>query len=117
MNVSVRLFFGYFLIVGLAAWFVLTIFAKEAEPGVRQATEETLVDTAHVFAEMAALDLSNGHIQNGAFAEEWIEENHTGRARFNAARAADVEHKIEQVGRELRGMMPFVNPKTVNPGQ
>ncbi|HEY1012049.1 MAG TPA: ketol-acid reductoisomerase [Herpetosiphonaceae bacterium] len=56
-------------------------------------------------------------IQNGAFAEEWIEENHTGRARFNAARAADVEHKIEQVGRELRGMMPFVNPKTVNPGQ
>ena len=69
MNVSVRLFFGYFLIVGLAAWFVLTIFAKEAEPGVRQATEETLVDTAHVFAEMAALDLSNGHIQNGAFAD------------------------------------------------
>lgn len=69
MNVSVRLFFGYFLIVGLAAWFVLTIFAKEAEPGVRQATEETLVDTAHVFAEMAALDLSNGRIQNGAFAD------------------------------------------------
>lgn len=55
-------------------------------------------------------------IQNGAFAEDWIEENHTGRVRFNAARAADVDHSIEQVGRELRAMMPFVNPKTVTPG-
>ena len=48
--------------------------------------------------------------------EDWIEENHSGRARFNAARAADVEHPIEQVGRALRAMMPFVNPQTVKPG-
>lgn len=69
MNISVRLFFGYFLIVGLAAWFVLNTFVKEAEPGVRQATEETLVDTAHVLAEMAALDLSAGRIGQGPFAD------------------------------------------------
>ena len=48
MNVSVRLFVGYFLMLGLAAWFVLNIFMHEAEPGIRQATEETLVDTAPV---------------------------------------------------------------------
>lgn len=69
MNVSVRLIFGYFLVVGLAAWFVLNIFSQETEPGVRQATEETLVDTAHVLAEMAALDLANGRIDHGAFAD------------------------------------------------
>ncbi|MBC8163153.1 MAG: ketol-acid reductoisomerase [Roseiflexaceae bacterium] len=55
-------------------------------------------------------------IQSGAFAEDWIEENHNGRPRFNARRKDDVNHKIEQVGRELRGMMPFVNPKEVTPG-
>lgn len=68
MNISVRLFFGYFLVVGLAAWFVLNTFTRETEPGIRQATEETLVDTAHVLAEMAALELSGGHIGQGSFA-------------------------------------------------
>ncbi|RRR66761.1 MAG: ketol-acid reductoisomerase [Candidatus Viridilinea halotolerans] len=55
-------------------------------------------------------------IQTGAFAEDWIDENANGRPRFNASRAADVDHKIEQVGRELRRMMPFVNPREVTPG-
>lgn len=69
MNISVRLFFGYFLVVGLAAWFVLNTFTHETEPGIRQATEETLVDTAHVLAEMAALELSTGRINQGTFAD------------------------------------------------
>lgn len=69
MNISVRLFFGYFLVVGLAAWFVLNTFTRETEPGIRQATEETLVDTAHVLAEMAAPELSAGHIRQGAFSD------------------------------------------------
>jgi ketol-acid reductoisomerase len=56
------------------------------------------------------------NIQNGAFAEEWIEENHQGRPNFNAMRTQDSEHRIEQVGRELRRMMPFVNPREVTPG-
>jgi two-component system sensor histidine kinase CreC len=69
VNISVRLFFGYFLIVGLAAWFVLNAFVKESEPGIRQATEETLVDTAQVLAELAAADLAAGRIEYGPFAE------------------------------------------------
>ncbi|WP_295006659.1 two-component system sensor histidine kinase CreC [uncultured Dechloromonas sp.] len=69
MNISIRLFFGYFLIVGLAAWFVLNTVNRETEPGIRQATEETLVDTAHVLAEMAALELSAGRIAHGPFAD------------------------------------------------
>ncbi len=68
MNVSVRLFVGYFLMLGLAAWFVLNIFMHEAEPGIRQATEETLVDTAHVLAELAAPELIAGQIADGGFA-------------------------------------------------
>jgi ketol-acid reductoisomerase len=55
-------------------------------------------------------------IQNGTFAEEWIEENYQGRPNFNRLRAADTQHPIEVVGRELRRMMPFVGPKEVVPG-
>ena len=36
---------------------------------------------------------------------------------FNRMRSADTSHRIEQVGAELRRMMPFVNPKEVVPGQ
>jgi len=68
VNISVRLFLGYFLVVGLAAWFVLNIFSHETEPGIRQATEETLVDTAHLLAELAAQDLAGGRIGTGSFA-------------------------------------------------
>jgi ketol-acid reductoisomerase len=55
-------------------------------------------------------------IQSGAFAEDWIEENHQGRPRFNRMRQQDTGLQIEQVGRELRRMMPFVNPREVTPG-
>lgn len=55
-------------------------------------------------------------IQNGAFAEEWIDENYKGRPNFNAMRQKDINHPIEEVGRRLRRMMPFVNPKEETPG-
>lgn len=69
MNISVRFFIGYFLIMGLAVWFVLNIFRQEMEPGLRQATEETLVDTAHVLAELAAPNLAQGRIPSGEFSK------------------------------------------------
>jgi ketol-acid reductoisomerase len=65
----------------------------------------------------AAMKQLLANIQSGAFAEEWIEENHNGRPNFNHMRSQDVEHPIERVGRELRRMMPFVGPKEVIPGQ
>ncbi|MDR2625262.1 MAG: two-component system sensor histidine kinase CreC [Zoogloeaceae bacterium] len=68
MNISIRLFLGYFLVVGLSAWFMFDIVTQEVEPGLRQATEETLVDAAHVLAEMAARDLAARRIHDGNFA-------------------------------------------------
>ncbi len=48
-------------------------------------------------------------IQNGKFAKEWIEENETGRPKYNAIKQAEAEHPIETVGAQLREMMPFIN--------
>ncbi|MCM3704479.1 MULTISPECIES: ketol-acid reductoisomerase [Cytobacillus] len=48
-------------------------------------------------------------IQEGNFAKGWILENQANRPVFNAVNQRENEHPIEQVGRELRKMMPFVN--------
>ncbi|MPL74512.1 Ketol-acid reductoisomerase (NAD(+)) [bioreactor metagenome] len=45
-------------------------------------------------------------IQSGEFAKEWILENMVNRPVFNALTRADEEHLIEEVGSELRAMMP-----------
>lgn len=67
MGISVRLFFGYFLIVGLAAWFVQNSFIRETQPGIRQATEESLVDSANLLAELVAPDLAGDRLHSGPF--------------------------------------------------
>ena len=50
-------------------------------------------------------------IQSGAYAEEWIDENATGRRWFNEQREKSQTSLIEQVGQGLRKMMPWLNPK------
>ncbi|MCE2854294.1 MAG: ketol-acid reductoisomerase [Ilumatobacteraceae bacterium] len=48
-------------------------------------------------------------IQSGKFAREWIKESETGRANFNALRDAGAKHQIEEVGKRLRSMMPWIS--------
>jgi len=47
-------------------------------------------------------------IQDGTFAKEWILENQAGRPVYNALKRMDKEHLIEDVGAELRQMMPWL---------
>ncbi|MGC8487235.1 MAG: ketol-acid reductoisomerase [Clostridia bacterium] len=49
-------------------------------------------------------------IQSGQFAEEWIQENETGRQTFGALREEAAHHLIEQVGGRLRPMMSWLRP-------
>ncbi|TME15950.1 MAG: ketol-acid reductoisomerase [Chloroflexi bacterium] len=49
-------------------------------------------------------------IQDGTFAERWIDENETGRMRFLALREQNADHQIEKVGAELRKMMSWLEP-------
>ncbi|HVK56943.1 MAG TPA: two-component system sensor histidine kinase CreC [Burkholderiales bacterium] len=69
MRISTWTLLGYFLVVGLAAYFVLSVFMQEVKPGVRQAMEDSLVDTANVLAELAATDFKAGRIAEGSFAQ------------------------------------------------
>ena len=47
-------------------------------------------------------------IQSGSFAREWVLENQANRAGFLAMRRQHAEHPIEQAGKELRAMMPWL---------
>jgi two-component system sensor histidine kinase CreC len=73
MRLGLRLFLAFFLIVGLAAFFVMRVFVNEVKPGVRQAMESTLVETANMLAVMAADDLKGGAIAQGDFARHMAE--------------------------------------------
>ena len=70
MRLGLRLFLGFFLIVGLAAFFVMRVFVNEVKPGVRQAMESTLVDAANVLAVMATEDMKAGRIASGKFVRD-----------------------------------------------
>ncbi|HEU0307034.1 MAG TPA: two-component system sensor histidine kinase CreC [Lysobacter sp.] len=68
MKIGLRIFLGYFVIVALAAFLLMRVFVAEVKPGVRQAMEDTLVDTANVLAELATADFLAGRINDGEFA-------------------------------------------------
>ena len=47
-------------------------------------------------------------IQSGKFAKEWMEENRTRRTVFNKLRKRDTKHRLEIIGKKLRGMMSWI---------
>ncbi|OKY78975.1 MAG: Ketol-acid reductoisomerase IlvC [Candidatus Methanohalarchaeum thermophilum] len=48
-------------------------------------------------------------IQKGKFAREWISENQTGLPSMKRLREMEENHEIEEVGKELREMMPWLD--------
>jgi ketol-acid reductoisomerase len=52
-------------------------------------------------------------IKSGEFAKVWVEENRTGRHWFEGRRREERGDQIERVGAELRGLMPFLKPVSV----
>jgi len=68
MRIGLRILLGYFVIVAFAAILLGRVFVQEVKPGVRQAMEDTLVDTANLLAAQAKDDLLAGEIDSGRFA-------------------------------------------------
>lgn len=71
--------------------------------GPRIINEQTRVEMKKILHE----------IQSGQFAREWILENKAGRPGFLATKRREREHPIEQVGKRLRGLMTWIDSKTV----
>jgi ketol-acid reductoisomerase len=71
--------------------------------GPKIVTEETKKAMKQILAD----------IQSGSFAEEWIDENVNNRPRFGTMRTNARQAKIEEVGKSLRRMMPWLKAKEV----
>ena len=53
-------------------------------------------------------------IQSGAFAKEWMAQAREGSPFLNEKRAEASKHQLEEVGKGLREMMPFLNAKDIS---
>ncbi|AZC33866.1 Sensory histidine kinase CreC of two-component signal transduction system CreBC [Pseudomonas chlororaphis subsp. piscium] len=69
MPLGIRIFLVYVLFVGLTGYFVLSTVMEEIRPGVRQSTEETLVDTANLLAEILRDDFKAGTLSENRWPE------------------------------------------------
>jgi len=106
MHIGLRIFFGFFLIVGLAAFLTLRVFVQEVKPGVRQSMEATLADTAHVLALLAADDMQQGHIANGAFARRLAGlAQEPVNATISGVRKESVDYRVTVT--DVRGIVSF----------
>ena len=70
----------------------------EYKSGPRIITSETKAEMKKVLKD----------IQTGAFTSEWMREFKAGLPMFKATRRLNDEHPIEEVGQQLRGMMPWI---------
>ncbi len=71
--------------------------------GPRIVNEQTRAEMKKILAE----------IQSGQFAREWILENKAGRPGFLATKRRERQHPVEEVGKRLRGLMTWIDSKTV----
>jgi ketol-acid reductoisomerase len=69
--------------------------------GPRIVTDETRAEMRKIL----------GEIQSGAFAHEWLAQAGEGAPYLLERRAQERDQEIEKVGRALRQMMPFIQPK------
>jgi ketol-acid reductoisomerase len=71
--------------------------------GPRIVTDQTRAEMKKILEE----------IQSGQFAREWILENKANAPAFKATRRREREHGLEQVGRQLRRLMTWIDSKEV----
>ena len=75
----------------------------EYRTGPRIVTDETRAEMRRVLKD----------IQSGAFTRDWMLENKANMAHFKATRRINDAHPIEDVGRKLRAMMPWIAEKAL----
>jgi ketol-acid reductoisomerase len=71
--------------------------------GPRIITDQTKAEMKKILSE----------VTSGKFAKEWVDEYKSGLKKFNELYEKDHGSQLEQVGRQLRKMMPWINAKEV----
>jgi ketol-acid reductoisomerase len=72
--------------------------------GPRIVTDETKAEMRRILEE----------IRSGQFARDWILENKAGAPSFKATRRREQGHPVEQIGKQLRRLMSWIDEKEVD---
>ena len=106
MKIGLRILLGYFLIVGLAAWFLLNVFMEQVKPGVRSTLEDTLVDTSQLLASLVAPDMRAGTLAASPVVARMQDyARHGVDISINGVRKRTLDYRITITDR--RGMVLF----------
>lgn len=87
MRFSLRIFLGFFLLIGLMAAVVFDVLRDEIRPVMRQSAEDVLVDVSQLLAELVRDDVIAGRIDQGSFSAALARLS----ARNPAARIRDID--------------------------
>lgn len=95
LSLTLRLFLVGSVLVAAAGWLALRQVQDEIRPAMRSSTEEALVDTANLLAELVARELQSGTLSQGNLAA--VLEAYGGRrpaAEIWGVRKDDVSHRV-----------------------
>ncbi len=95
---------------------IVDLMYEEGIAGMRYSISTTaeygdLVTGPRIITPAVKAEMKNvlDDITSGRFAEQFVNEVKAGGTEFDALRKRGAEHQIETVGKELRGMMPWIS--------
>jgi ketol-acid reductoisomerase len=95
---------------------IVDLMYEEGIAGMRYSISDTaeygdLTRGSRVVNEATKAEMKKilGEIQSGAFAAEWIAESEAGRSNYKRLQEEGKAHPIEDIGGQLRDMMPFIS--------
>lgn len=95
MSLSARIFLVYILFVSASGYFLFSTVMEEIKPGIRQSTEETLVDTANLLAEFLKQPMLENKVNNDFYAEIFrAYGNRLPKAKIWGVHKSSVNHRI-----------------------
>ena len=95
---------------------IVDLMYEEGIAGMRYSISDTaeygdLTRGSRVVNEATKAEMKKilGEIQSGQFAAEWIAESEAGRSNYHRMQEEGKAHPIEDIGGQLREMMPFIS--------
>lgn len=93
MSLNLRIFLAYFLIVGVAVYLLLNVFMSELKPGMRQSTEDTLVDMSNLLAEVVTQEFKENSNDLTKFTNDMDRFLH----RFHKAKISSIDKQASDI--------------------
>lgn len=93
MSFNLRIFFSYFVLIVVAIYLMLNTFSSQLKPGVRQSTEDALIDMANVLSELVRDDLVNNSLSGNNFSasiERFLSRSYRAKISFKNKLSSDL---------------------------